>query len=87
MLYKKINLELIVEADELDPLIAELESALDSMEDRYTLFGGGTEIETVENSGSRRKTALSHTLAAGKTAVSAVKLARERVTSALRFVF
>jgi hypothetical protein len=84
MLYKKINLELIVPADESDLIIAELISALDGMEDRYTLFGGGTEIETVEHSGSRRKTALSHTLAAGKIAVTAVKSAREHVTSALR---
>jgi hypothetical protein len=40
MHYKKINLELIVPADESDPFIAELGSALDGMEDRYTLFGG-----------------------------------------------
>jgi hypothetical protein len=84
MLYKKINLELIVPADESDMVIAELDSALDGMEERYTLFGGGTEIETVEHSGSRRKTALMHSLAAGRTAVAAVKSAREHVTSALR---
>jgi hypothetical protein len=86
MLYKRINLELIVPADEADLVIAELDSALDGMEERYSLFGGGTEIETMEHSGSRRKTALSNTLAAGKTAVAAVKSARERVTSALRLV-
>jgi hypothetical protein len=86
MLYKKINLELIVPTDESDLVIAELDSALDGMEERYTLFGGGTEIEIVEHSGSRRKTAFSHTLAAGKTAVAAVKSAREHVTSALRLV-
>jgi hypothetical protein len=86
MLYKKINLELIVPADESDLVLSELDSALDNMEERCTLFGGGTEIETVEHLGNCRKTVLSHTLAAGKTAVAAVKSAREHVTSALRLV-
>jgi hypothetical protein len=56
------------------------------MEERYTLFGGGTETVLIDHSGSRRKTALSHTLAAGKTAVAAVKTARERVKSAVHLV-
>jgi hypothetical protein len=86
MLYKKINLELIVPADEADHVITELDIALDRMEERFTLFGGGTETVIIEHSGSRRKSALSHTLAAGKTAVAAVKTARERVSSALHLV-
>jgi hypothetical protein len=69
MLYKKINLELIVPADEAGGVICELGLALDQMEERYTLFGGGTETVLIEHSGSRRKSALSHTLAAGKTAL------------------
>jgi hypothetical protein len=83
MLYKKINLELIVPADEADAVIAELGTALDRMEERYTLFGGGTETVLIEHSGTRRKSALSHTLAAGKIGVGAVKTARDRVTSAM----
>jgi hypothetical protein len=86
MFYKKINLELIVPADEADGVIGELGVALDRMEERYTLFGGGTETVLVDHSGSRRKSALSHTVAAGKTALGAVKLARDRVTSAMHLV-
>lgn len=86
MLYKKINLEIIVPADEAGGVICELGLALDGMEDRYTLFGGGTETVLIEHSGSRRKSALRHTLAAGKAALGAVKTARERVTSAMHLV-
>jgi hypothetical protein len=86
MLYKKINLELIGPADEADGVICELGLALDRMEERYTHFGGGTERVLIDHSGSRRKTALSHTVAAGKTAVAAVKTARERVKSAMHLV-
>jgi len=86
MLYKKINLELIVPADEADAVVVELNAALDRMEERYTLCGGGTETVLIEHSGIRRKSALSHTLAAGKTAVAAVKMARERVASAMHLV-
>jgi len=86
MFYKKINLELIVPADEADAVIAQLGVALDRMEDRYTLFGGGTDTLLIEHSGIRRKSALSHTLAAGKTALGAAKLARERITSAMHLV-
>ena len=86
MLYKKINLELIVPADEADAVVTDLNAALDRMEERHTLYGGGTESVLVEHSGTRRKSALAHTLAAGKTAVAAVKTARKGVTSALHRV-
>jgi hypothetical protein len=86
MLYKKINLELIVLANEAKAIVAELDAALDQMEERHTLFGGGTETVAIEHSGTRRKSALSPTLAAGKTAVAAVKTARERMTSAMHLV-
>ena len=86
MLYKKINLELIVPADEAGGVICELGLALDRMEERYTLFGGATETVLIEHSGSRRKSALSHSLAAGKTALGAVKTARERMSSAMHLV-
>ena len=86
MLYKKINLELIVPAEEADAIVTDLNAALDRMEERHTLYGGGTETVLIEHSGSRRKSALAHTLVAGKTAVAAVNTARNSVTSALHRV-
>jgi hypothetical protein len=86
MLYKKINLELIVAADEAEVVIAELDIALDRMEERFTLFGGRIETVIIDHSGRRRKSALSNTVAASKTAIAAVKSARERVSSALHLV-
>ncbi len=83
MLYKKINVELIVVADEAEAVVAELNASLDRMEERYTLFGGGIETVAVEHTGTRRRSALAHTMAAGETAVRAV---REGLTIALRAV-
>jgi hypothetical protein len=74
MAYQKINIELIVFAEEADAVVAELDSALDRLDESYTVFGGGIETVPVEHSGTRRKSALRHTLAAGNTATSAVKL-------------
>jgi hypothetical protein len=45
MLYKKIDVELIVVADESEAVVAELNAGLDQMEKTHTLFGGG--IETI----------------------------------------
>ena len=70
MLYKKINVELIVVADEAEAVVAELNAVLDRMEERHTLFGGGIEAVAVEHSGTRKRSALAHTMAAGETAVS-----------------
>ena len=84
MAYKKINLELIVFDEEADAVIAELNSALDRLEERHTIFGGEFESVPVEQSGRKRKSALDHTLAAGGTAAGAVKSAGEKVTDALR---
>jgi hypothetical protein len=86
MLYKKINLELIVPADESDGVVAELGVALDYMEKRYALFGGAVETVLVEHSGRRRKSALTHAMDAGKTAVGALQTARKHVTAALHLV-
>ena len=86
MVYKKIEVELIVVADEAEAVVAELNAALDRLEERHTIFGGGIEAVPVHHSGTRKKTALMHTLAAGETAVDALKLAREKVTGALRVV-
>lgn len=86
MLYKKINVELIVVADEAEAVIRELNSALDLMEERHTLFGGGIETVAVEHPGTRKRSALAHTIAAGESVASALKVARESVTAALRVV-
>ena len=69
MLYKKINVELIVVADEAEAVTVELNAALDRLEERHTLFGGGIEVVAFEHSGTRRKSALAHTMAAGETVV------------------
>jgi hypothetical protein len=86
MLYKKINLELIVVADEADAVVAELNAALDRMEEMHTLFGGGIETVAFEHSGTRKRSALAHTMAAGETVAVALRAARESVTVALRAV-
>lgn len=86
MLYKKINVELIVVADEADAVVAQLNTALDQMEEKHTLFGGGIETVAIEHRGTRRKSALAHTMAAGETVATALRTARESVSVALRAV-
>ena len=86
MPYRKINVELVVFADEADSVVAELNSAIDRLEDAHTIFGGGIEITAVQHSGTRRKSALMHTLAAADAAAAALKLAGEKVAGAYRRV-
>ena len=86
MLYKKIHVELIVVADEADAVIAELNTALDRLEQKHTLFGGEIETVAFEHPGPRKRSALAHTLAAGETAAVALRAARDSVTVALRVV-
>jgi hypothetical protein len=86
MLYKKINVELIVVSDEAEAVVAGLNEALDRLEEKHTLFGGGIETVPVERRGTRKRSALAHTIAAGETVVGAVRVARDSVTSALRAV-
>ena len=86
MLYKKINLELMVVADEAEAVVAELNAALDRLEEKHTLFGGEIETVAVEHPGTRKRSALAHTMAAGETVAVAVKAARESVAVALRAV-
>jgi hypothetical protein len=86
MIYKKIDVELIVVADEAEAVVAELNAALDRLEERHTIFGGGIETVAVEHHGKRRKSALMHTLAAGEIAVGACRTAGEKVVGALRLV-
>jgi hypothetical protein len=86
MLYRKIELELIVLEDEAEAVVAELNATLDRLEVEYTIFGGEIETVAVENPGPRRKSALTHTTAAVETAVDAVKAAGGKVANAFRKV-
>jgi hypothetical protein len=84
MAYKKINVELIVFADEAESVVAELNASLDRLEQNHAIFGGGIETVVVDHREARKRTALMHTVAAGVTAVDALRLAREKVTGAVR---
>jgi hypothetical protein len=84
MVYKKINLELIVATEESDGVVAELNSALNRLDEGHTIFGGGIEVVTIHHAGMRKKSALMHTRAARETAIGAIKSAGERVASAFR---
>lgn len=84
--YKKINVELIVFAEDSEAVVAELTSALDRLEEQHTVFGGDIETAAVEHSGTKRKSALAHTRAAGETAAGAIKKASGTVASALKQV-
>lgn len=86
MPYKKINLELIVMADDCDAAIAELNAALDRLEEGHSLFGGKIEIAPVDHRGTRRKSALMHTCEAGRVAAGALRLAGEKMSEALRTI-
>jgi hypothetical protein len=86
VLYKKINVELMVVADEADAVVAELNATLDRLEETHTIFGGGIETVAFEHSGTRKRSALAHTLAAGETVAGAVRAARKSVNDALRAV-
>jgi hypothetical protein len=86
MLYKKINVELIVVADEAEAVLTDLNAALDRLEEKHTLFGGGIETVAVRHRGTRKRSALAHTVAAGETVIGAVRAARDSVTVALRAV-
>lgn len=84
--YRRINVEIIVFADEADAVVAELNSAIDRLEDVHTIFGGDIETVPVEKSGVRRKSALTYTLAAGGSAMAAVKLASDKIAGAYKKV-
>ena len=86
MIYRKINLELIVIEDEAEAVVEQLNAALDRLEEGHTIFGGEIETSAIEKPGTPRRSALTHTLAAGETAASAVKAAGEKVVNALRKV-
>jgi hypothetical protein len=86
MLYRKINIELIVVEDDAEAVVEELNEALDRLEVEHTIFGGEIETVAVEDPGTQRRSAFTHTKAAGETAAAAVKKAGEKVADALRKV-
>lgn len=86
MEYRKINVEIVVFADEADAVVGELNAAIDRLEETHTIFGGDIEAVPVEQSGARRKSALRHTLAAGDAAAAAVRLAAGKIAGAYKKV-
>jgi hypothetical protein len=86
MLYKKINVELIVPADEAEAVVAALNSSLDRLDEEHTLFGGEIETVAFEHRKTRKRSALEHTIAAGESVSVALKTARKSVVVALRAV-
>ena len=86
MQYQKIDLELIVDSQEADAVVAELNAALDRMGETFAIFGGNIQTAPVAHGGTRRESALRHTHEAGKTVVSAVKSASQKVAQAYKKV-
>jgi hypothetical protein len=85
MLYERINVELIVFAEEAEAVIADLEAALDRLEEKHTLFGGGIETVAFEHGATEKScSALAHTVAAAEATAGALKTARKSVAVALR---
>jgi len=86
VLYKKIRVELLVVADEADMVVSELNATLDRLEESHTIFGGGIETVAFEHSGTRKRSAFAHTLAAGEMVAGTARTARKSVNVALRAV-
>jgi hypothetical protein len=86
MLYRKIELELIVVENEAEAVVAELNAALDRLEAEHEIFGGEIETVEVEEPGTQRRSALMHAKAGVETAVDKVKAAGEKVADAFRKV-
>ncbi len=84
--YQKINVELVVFSEEADAVVADLNAAIDLLDETHTIFGGHIEAAPVEHSGRRRKSALRHTVDAGNTATSALRLAAHKVADAYKKV-
>lgn len=86
MRYQKINVEIVVFPEEADAVVAELNSAIDWIEEGHTIFGGEIETVPIDHSGTRRKSVLRHTIDARTAATSAVKLAAQKVAGAYKKV-
>jgi hypothetical protein len=77
MLYKKkINVELIVVADEAEEVVAELNARLDTLEERPHFLAEDRD-RRVRLPGTPKRSALAHTRAAGESVAIAVRVAPE----------
>lgn len=79
MEYQKLAIELIVNSEEADAVVARLNSAIDVIEESHAIFGGEIEVVALEHSGTPRKSALRQVLDARKVATAAVKSAAHSV--------
>jgi hypothetical protein len=86
MRYKKITVELVVDADEADVVVSQLYGALDRLEESHIIFGGDIETAAFNHPGKRRRSALGHTLAAGGTVAVALKSTGRHIGNAVRAV-
>lgn len=86
MAYKKITVELVVDADDADVVASQLNGALDQLEERHTIFGGDIETAPFRHPEKRRRSALGHTLAAGGTVASALRSTSKHLGNAVRAV-
>jgi hypothetical protein len=86
MRYKKITVELIVDADEADVVVNQLNGALDRLEEKHAIYGGDIEAVAFSHSGKQRRSALAHTLAAGETVAVALRSTRRHIGNAVRAV-
>jgi hypothetical protein len=86
MVYKKIDVELIVAAEDAEAVVPELNATLDRLDEGHTNYGGGIETVAVDHRGTRKRSAPMHTIAADETAAAAVRAPGEKVAVALRTV-
>jgi hypothetical protein len=84
--YQKINVEMVVFSEDADAVVMGLNSAIDRLEEAYTIFGGDIESVAVAHSGTRRKSALGQTLDVGKRVTSVLESAAHNVADAYKKV-
>lgn len=58
--------------------MADLNAALDRREEKYKLFGGGIETVPLRHRGTRKRSALTRTLAAGEAVAGVIRTTCER---------
>ena len=87
MQYRKINVELVVEAEETVAVVADINDALDRIEEKRALFGGDIQIAPVRHPSRRKRSAFAHTTAAGETVTDALRVTCDGLASALHAVF
>jgi aryl-alcohol dehydrogenase-like predicted oxidoreductase len=84
--YQKISVELVVFSEEANAVAAELNSAIDLIEESHAIFGGEIETGPMEHCRARRTSALTHSLHAQNVATKAVKSAAQKVVNAYKKV-